>query len=107
MSRRAVLSTLKQAADSEGLILRVINASDEETRAALRFGVPVDAPYRTNPYEEYSRNSRLKVTGWNSSLKEVGIETVFVKLHRPEGWVERLGTASQGEYRRGKGGAHD
>jgi len=47
-----VLSTLKQASDSEGLILRVFNSSDEETRDALRFGVPVDAPYRTNPYEE-------------------------------------------------------
>ena len=47
-----MLSTLKQAANSEGLILRVFDFSGEETRAAVRFGFPVDAPYRTNPYEE-------------------------------------------------------
>ena len=54
----------------------------------------------------YLRNSRLKVTG-GTPLKGVGIETVFVKLHWPERWGERLETASQGKYRRGKGGAHD
>ncbi len=47
-----MLSTLKRAAYKEGLILRVVNASDEETQAALRLGVSVDAPYRTNLNEE-------------------------------------------------------
>jgi hypothetical protein len=102
-----VLSTLKQASDSEGLILRVFNSSDEETRAALRFGVPVDAPYRTNPYEEILEELTPQGYRVELHLKGVGIETVFVKLHWPERWVERLETASQGKYRRGKGGAHD
>jgi hypothetical protein len=55
----------------------------------------------------YSRNSHLKVTGRNFPWRGAGIEMVFVKLHRPERWIERPRTVSQGEYRQGKGGVHD
>ncbi len=90
-----VLTCFKKSEDREGLILRFFNASEEETQATLRFGVPVSVAYRTNLNEEIveelaPRNNRLQLT-----LGGAKIETLFVKLRRPDRWAERIRRASR------------
>lgn len=91
-----VLSTLKKATDKDGLILRLFNVSDEPARAALRFGFPIDAAYRTNLGEEIVEEMAPWGHRLELDLKGAGIETLFVKLHRAEDWAERLRSDSQG-----------
>jgi mannosylglycerate hydrolase len=89
-----VLSSLKKAADTDGLVTRVFNVSNEETRATLDFGFPISAAYRTNLNEEVLEELAPRGHRLELSLRGAGIETVLVKPHRPEKWVERLRRAS-------------
>lgn len=91
-----VLSTLKKAADKDGLILRFFNASEAETQATLKFGFPIDAAYRTNLNEEILEELTPRGRRLSISLEAAGIETLFVKLHRPKRWAERLRNLSRG-----------
>lgn len=86
----AVLSSLKKAADRDGIILRLFNASEEESRAVLNFGIPIAAAYRTNLNEEILEELAPKGHRLRLRLRPCGIETVLVKLHRPERWAERI-----------------
>lgn len=85
-----VLSSIKKAADKDGLIVRVFNSSDEARQVVLRFGFPISDAYRTNLNEEVLEEIAPRGRGVNLSVGANRIETLFVKLHRPEGWAERL-----------------
>ena len=92
-----VLSSIKKAADRDGLILRIFNASEEETVARVRFGMPISVAYRTNLNEEIleglaPRGNRLEVP-----LGPAKVETILVRLHQPEKWVERVKRAYHDE----------
>jgi mannosylglycerate hydrolase len=91
-----VISSLKKSTDREAITIRVFNSSERETTATLNFGIPVSAAYRTNLNEEIveeiaPRGHRLELPLGGSS-----IETVLVKLHRPERWAERIRRSSPG-----------
>jgi mannosylglycerate hydrolase len=91
-----VLSGLKKAADKDGLIVRLFNPSDAARRVVLRFGFPISAAYRTNLNEEVLEEIAPRGHRVSLSVDGNGIETLFVKLHRPEGWAERLRQHSLG-----------
>jgi len=89
--RGVVLSALKMAADKDGLILRLYNADGEaETGAKVWFGFPIAAAYRTDLNEEIVEELDPKGRRLVLPLGPARIETLFVKLRRPEGWEERL-----------------
>lgn len=86
-----VLSALKKAADKDGLILRLYNAdADEEARAKVWFGFPIAAAYRTDLNEEIVEELEPRGRRLIVPLGPARVETLFVKLRRPEGWEERL-----------------
>lgn len=92
-----VLSSIKKAADKDGLIVRIFNSSDEARQVVLRFGFPISGAYRTNLNEEVLEEIAPRERGVSLSVGANRIETLFVKLHRPEGWAERLRQHSVGD----------
>jgi len=89
--RGVVLSALKKAYDKDGLVLRVYNASaGGETLARVWFGFPIAAAYKTDMNEGIVEELEPRGRRLDLPLGPARVETVFVKLHRPEGWEERL-----------------
>jgi mannosylglycerate hydrolase len=100
--RGVVLSALKKATDKDGLIVRLYNAdATGETRARLWFGFPVAAAYRTDMNEEIVEELEPRGRRVIVPLGPARVETLFVKLHRPEGWEERLRRRESREERKG------
>lgn len=95
--RGVVLSSLKKAADRDGLVLRVFNTSETETTARLRFGLPVSVAYKTNLNEEILEGLAPRGNRLDVSLGPARVETILIRLHQPEKWVERVKKASRGE----------
>lgn len=90
-----ILSALKKSNDREGIVIRVFNAFGEASEASLSFGMPVAAAYRMNLNEEILEEIAPKGHRLEFALGASAIETVLVKLHRPERWVERIRRSSR------------
>lgn len=85
-----VVSAFKKAADREAITIRVFNASEGETTAVLKFGMPISAAYRTNLNEEILEEIAPRGRRLELRLGGSAVETALVKLHRPERWAERI-----------------
>ncbi|WP_273845026.1 alpha-mannosidase [Rubrobacter calidifluminis] len=97
--RGIVLSALKKAIDKEALILRLFNASDEPSEATVRFGFPIASAYRTNLAEEVEEQIAPRGDRLNVTLGAGKIQTLMVKLDRPERWAEKVRRASRWRWR--------
>ncbi|MGH3090046.1 MAG: glycoside hydrolase family 38 C-terminal domain-containing protein, partial [Rubrobacteraceae bacterium] len=90
-----ILSALKKSSDRDAIVLRVFNAYENETKATFNFGIPVSAAYRTNLNEEIVEEVAPRGHRLELPLAGSAIETVLVKLHRPERWAERIRRSSR------------
>ncbi len=85
-----VISALKKSSDRDAIVIRVFNSLERGTVAALNFGIPVSAAYRTNLNEEIIEEVAPRGHRLELPVAGRGIETALVKLHRPERWAERI-----------------
>lgn len=58
--KNAILSSVKQSEDSEGMILRLYNPSEQDTQAKIHFPVAVKGAFLTNLEENVSENIALE-----------------------------------------------
>ena len=74
------MSSIKKAADRDGLILRVFNASEVETKARVRFGMPISVAYRTNLNEEILEGLAPRGNKLEVPLGPAKVETILGKV---------------------------
>lgn len=89
-----VISALKKSTDRDAIVIRVFNSAGDRTKATLNFGIPISAAYRTNLNEEIAEEIAPRGHRLELPLAPHAVETVLVKLHRPERWAERIRRSS-------------